>query len=189
MIITDCIIKKMEQYKIITDDIEIYTYGLNNGFTLIINLLTAIIISIILKKTDLLFFLIISFIPLRSYSGGFHCKSRLSCYICSSMLISFLLIIQFILCKIFIVFSAISFVCFIFLYIRQTKGSTIRALELEEIIQFTKIKRIILLSILFSSILLTITDNKLYATTLMSSITCVTILLFIEKVNCFISKT
>ena len=65
MVITDYLVDKMIEKKIISENKEFYIYGLNNGFMIIANFLTALFLSYIVKKTDILLFFLISFIPLR----------------------------------------------------------------------------------------------------------------------------
>lgn len=51
MQLTNYIIKKMVEYHIIdNDDKEIYIYGLNTGIMIILNLLTFLIFSYLMKK-------------------------------------------------------------------------------------------------------------------------------------------
>ena len=54
MVIADYLIDRMMEKNIISkDDKEIYNYGLNNGFTVLINFITALFISYIVRKTDI----------------------------------------------------------------------------------------------------------------------------------------
>lgn len=61
------------------NDFEIYQYGFQRFLELFINIMCSIIIAILLnmKLECIVFFLF--FIPLRSYSGGFHMEHYLSC--------------------------------------------------------------------------------------------------------------
>lgn len=55
MVIADYLIDRMMKKNIISkDDKEIYNYGLNNGFTVLINFITALFLSYIVRKTDVL---------------------------------------------------------------------------------------------------------------------------------------
>lgn len=183
MSITDYLVDRMIEKNIISEDKEIYIYGLNNGFTILINFITALFLSYIVRKTDLLLFLLISFIPLRSYCGGVHCKSRFLCYIYSNIIITFLLIIQNFFCKNITIFLIISFANFIYLFCTKTKGNQVRSLDDCEIIQYTKIKRITLLIIVFGGIILFLTEYFLYSTTFFTSINLATILVVLEKIK------
>ena len=152
MAIADYLVDRMIEKNIISEDKEIYIYGLNNGFTILINFMTALFLSYIVRKTDILLFLLISFIPLRSYCGGIHCKSRFLCYIYSNIIITCLLVIQNFFCKNITIFLIISFANFIYLFCTKTDGNRVRSLDDYEIVRYTKIKRIILLIITLSLI-------------------------------------
>ena len=80
MSIADYLVDKMLQKNIVVDDKEIYIYGLNNGIMILINFMTTFFLSFMMQKTFILLFFLVSFIPLRSYCGGIHCKSRILCY-------------------------------------------------------------------------------------------------------------
>lgn len=181
MVITDYLVDKMVEKKIISENKEFYIYGLNNGFMIIANFLTALFLSYIVKKTDILLFFLISFMPLRSYCGGSHCKSRFLCYVISNIIIVILLVSQPFFYKNIVVLIIISFANFIYLFFTQTEGNQTRCLENFEIIQYTKIKRVALLVILFIGIVLFFTKYFLYSTTLFTSIDLAAILVILEK--------
>ena len=175
MVITDYLVDKMIEKKIISENKEFYIYGLNNGFMIIANFLTALFLSYIVKKTDILLFFLISFIPLRSYCGGFLC------YVISNIIIVILLVSQPFFYKNIVILIIISFANFIYLFFTQTEGNQTRCLENFEIIQYTKIKRVALLVILFIGIVLFFTKYFLYSTTLFTSIDLAAILVILEK--------
>lgn len=57
--------EKMIDYHIIEpEDIEIYTYGLVNGFIIIANILTTLLFAYLIKKMDAAIIMLLSFIPL-----------------------------------------------------------------------------------------------------------------------------
>ncbi len=184
MVIADYLIDRMMEKNIISkDDKEIYNYGLNNGFTVLINFITALFLSYIVRKTDVLLFFLVSFIPLRSYCGGIHCKSRYLCYIYSNIIITSLLVIQNYFYENIVIFLVISFVNFLYLFCTKTKGNQVRSLDDYEIIQYTKIKRIILLIIVCVGIILFLTEYFLYSTTFFTSINLSAILVVFEKMK------
>ena len=168
---------------IINEDREIYIYGLNSGFTILINIITALFLSCVVRKTDILLFFLISFVPLRSYCGGIHCKSRYLCYIYSNIIITSLLVIQNYFYENIVIFLVISFVNFLYLFCTKTKGNQVRSLDDYEIIQYTKIKRIILLIIVCVGIILFLTEYFLYSTTFFTSINLSAILVVFEKMK------
>ena len=159
MVIADYLIDRMMEKNIISkDDKEIYNYGLNNGFTVLINFITALFISYIVRKTDVLLFFLVSFIPLRSYCGGIHCRSRILCYIYSNIIITCLLVMQNFFYKNIIIFLVISFANFVYLFCIKTEGNQVRSLDNYEIVRYTRIKRIILLIIAFGGSILFLTN-------------------------------
>ena len=175
MSVSDYLVNKMLQKNIVVDDKEIYIYGLNNGIMILINFMTTFFLSFMMKKTFILLFFLVSFIPLRSYCGGIHCKSRILCYLFSNNIIIFLLT---------------SFVSFVYLFCTKTTGNQTRYLDNCEITRYTKIKRIILFSIVIIGITLIKINFFIYATTLFSSINLVALLVILEKINTiFMSKT
>jgi accessory gene regulator B len=183
MVISDYLVNTMVEKNIISEDKEIYIYGLNNGFTILMNFITSLFLSYLIGKTNLLLFLLISFIPLRSYSGGIHCKSRILCYIYSNIIITFLLVIQDFFCTNITIFLIISFANFIYLFFTKTKGNLVRPLNNYEIVRYTKIKRIVLLLIISGGIILFLTEYFLYSTTVLTSINLSTSLVVMEKIK------
>ena len=184
MVIADYLIDRMMEKNIISkDDKEIYNYGLNNGFTVLINFITALFISYIVRKTDIFLFFLVSFIPLRSYCGGIHCKSRFLCYIYSNIIITCLLVIQNFFCKNITIFLIISFANFIYLFCTKTDGNRVRSLDDYEIVRYTKIKRIFLLIITFGGSILFLKNFFQYSTTVFSSINLSAILVVLEKIK------
>lgn len=75
------------------DDKELYAYGLEVAFGISINILTTIFIGIFFGMVlESMVFLLI-YIPIRSYSGGYHANSNLKCYFLSCLLILFVLVV------------------------------------------------------------------------------------------------
>lgn len=190
MSVSDYLVNKMLQKNIVVDDKEIYIYGLNNGIMILINFMTTFFLSFMMKKTFILLFFLVSFIPLRSYCGGIHCKSRILCYLFSNVIILLLLNIQNLFCNNIIIFLLTSFVSFVYLFCTKTTGNQTRYLDNCEITRYTKIKRIILFSIVIIGITLIKINFFIYTTTLFSSINLVALLVILEKINTiFMSKT
>lgn len=76
------------EYKIIEpEDIEIYTYGLEQAFIMFINIVTTIIIGCIFGMLWQCTIYTLFYIPLRSYAGGYHANNQTNCYFLSVMLI------------------------------------------------------------------------------------------------------
>ena len=91
--IAESITQKLEKSNTIqSENREIYRYGLEQGFTIILNIVTIIIIGIVLKALpqSLLFMLFYS--PLRSYAGGYHAQTATRCYAYSIVIIVLILL-------------------------------------------------------------------------------------------------
>ena len=80
------------------EDREIYYYGLYQGFLIIVNIITAIIIGVIFRMVWQSILFMLAYVPLRTYGGGYHAKTEGRCYLISIALASgVLLAIKFIL--------------------------------------------------------------------------------------------
>lgn len=70
------------------DDREIYQYGFEQVLSSLLNIATMLLLGIILGKIYQSLVLILSFMALRSYSGGYHANTPLQCYLLTVMSIS-----------------------------------------------------------------------------------------------------
>lgn len=70
------------------DDREIYQYGFEQVLSSLLNIATMLLLGIILGKIYQSLVLILSFMALRSYSGGYHANTPLHCYLLTVMSIS-----------------------------------------------------------------------------------------------------
>ncbi len=79
------------------EDKELYTYGLEQGLLIVINILTTMLIGIVLGMVWQSILFMIAYLPLRSFAGGYHAKTQSQCYFLSIVLTSaVLLAIRFI---------------------------------------------------------------------------------------------
>lgn len=69
------------------EDQEIYQFGIRNGMIILLNVLTAFLIGLITEKLFIVAVFTISFMVLRSYTGGYHSDSRVFCYIGSNLVL------------------------------------------------------------------------------------------------------
>lgn len=60
---------------------EVMVYGLDLLFSSIVSLLSFIFLGLCLDKGMQTFWLLIVFIPLQSFGGGYHCQTHLRCWI------------------------------------------------------------------------------------------------------------
>lgn len=174
------LVDKMQAKNLIHCNRELYTYGLDNCFTIAINFFTTLLIAIIFRKIDIFIILILSFIPLRSFSGGIHCNSRFICYLLSSLIFGCILKFQDILAPQIPVIFVFSFCCSLYILLCSTADSKVRILELLEIRIFNHKKRVTILLLNIVLILFLFIRKFNYATTIMSSIILTAILVFIE---------
>ncbi|MBE6843849.1 MAG: accessory regulator AgrB [Ruminococcus sp.] len=65
---------------------EIYRYGIQQGLTLILNLVTTLLIGLLCGMVWQSVVFTMMYIPLRSFAGGFHAKTPTGCYIFSIVL-------------------------------------------------------------------------------------------------------
>lgn len=69
------------------DDKELYYYGFEQGFLLLLNFMTLIIIGIIFNMVWQSIIFITAYSVLRSYAGGYHTGDKLKCYLFSIVMI------------------------------------------------------------------------------------------------------
>lgn len=78
----------LEENEIIKhDDRELYVYGLDQGFSIILNIITTLLIGLIFNTFFQLVVFMAAYIPLRSFAGGYHAKTPLRCYIFSIVML------------------------------------------------------------------------------------------------------
>lgn len=78
---------EIDKGRILLSEKEIYRYGYILFINLIINILSAILIGVILSEFVSVIVFLLSYIPLRTYAGGFHSVSNTRCFLISNMLI------------------------------------------------------------------------------------------------------
>lgn len=69
------------------EDREIYQFGIRNGFIILLNIATAFLIGLFTEQLLVVCVFTVSFMMLRSFTGGYHCDSRLFCYIGSNLVL------------------------------------------------------------------------------------------------------
>lgn len=77
-------VEKLVSNKIIpVEDKDLYIYGIQQSLLILLNIITTILTGIILGMLWQSIFFMVAYIPLRSYAGGYHAGSKLSCYLLS----------------------------------------------------------------------------------------------------------
>ncbi|MGO1468494.1 MAG: accessory gene regulator ArgB-like protein [Tissierella sp.] len=66
---------------------EIYSYGLHQALLIIINIGTAVLIGFLFQRVWEVLIFMVTYIPLRTYGGGYHAKTEMKCYFFSIALI------------------------------------------------------------------------------------------------------
>ncbi len=95
--------KLVEKNTISSENKPIYQYGIQQGFTIGLNILTTFVIGLVFKMIVESFLFLAVYIPLRSFAGGVHAKTANRCYVYSTiMIIAELLVIKFLPFGIFI---------------------------------------------------------------------------------------
>lgn len=86
MNLVDVLIYQMEKLSIIEkEDSQLYRYGMQNAIVIGINLLTAIVISIILHKLEIVVIFLCMFSLVRVFAGGYHTRRKIYCYLFSNL--------------------------------------------------------------------------------------------------------
>lgn len=86
--ITEKIVSNMEKQNMIqTDRINIYKYGINQMFNMLLNIATFLVIGLIFHMTLETIIFTAAYIPLRIYAGGFHAKTPFKCWIVSAVML------------------------------------------------------------------------------------------------------
>ena len=79
--------RMVEQGIIKEDEEELYQFGIRNGVIILLNVITAFLIGLFTTKLLLVIVFTLSFMTLRSYTGGYHSDSRVFCYIGSNLVL------------------------------------------------------------------------------------------------------
>ena len=96
--LTQKVVKQLiENETIREEDEELYIYGLQQGLIIILNIFTTIGIGFIFGMVWQSILFMLTYIPLRTYAGGFHAKTQINCYLFSiALTVIMLLVIKFI---------------------------------------------------------------------------------------------
>ncbi len=70
-----------------SEDKALYEYGVRQGILMVINFVTAVLIGLILGMVWQTIVFLIAYIPVRSYAGGYHAGTNLTCYLLSVPLV------------------------------------------------------------------------------------------------------
>ena len=86
----------IENGTISSEDKSTYQFGIKQGFTIGLNILSSLVIALIFQMIIEPFLFLAVYIPLRKFAGGIHAKTPIRCYIYSNlMIVAILLVIRF----------------------------------------------------------------------------------------------
>ncbi|MDW5300056.1 MAG: accessory gene regulator B family protein [Sedimentibacter sp.] len=126
------------------EDREIYTYGLQQGALMLLNILTILFVGRMFGMLWQGVVFMVTYIPLRTYAGGYHARTQLGCYISSIVLIvAMLLVIKFIPWTTFIIIM-ISIISGLVIYILSPVEDSNKPLDSAEVKVYGKKARMIL---------------------------------------------
>ena len=84
---SEAVARKLQENNTINEgQVEICRYGLQQGFTVILNIVTTLAIGMIMRGLLYAVVFTILYIPLRSNAGGYHAKTAIRCYLYSILL-------------------------------------------------------------------------------------------------------
>ncbi len=81
-----------QQNKFMAEDKELYRYGIQQGLNLALNMLTTMLIGCLCGMFYSSVLFLLSYMPLRSFCGGYHAKTHFRCYIYSVVMITCILL-------------------------------------------------------------------------------------------------
>lgn len=82
-----------QQKNFMSEDKELYRYGIQQGLNLALNILTTMIIGCLCGMFCSSVLFLLSYMPLRSFCGGYHAKTHFRCYIYSVVMITCILLV------------------------------------------------------------------------------------------------
>lgn len=166
------------------EEVAVYKYGIENGLYLLINLVISILIATLLRKGAILIVFLISYMPLRAYSGGWHFSSKKICCIASNGVILLILIsINDILIQHMAILLTLMALSVGYLWAAPQKDSTKRRLDTKERYIFNRGKRSFLLIVTVLMCLLIAVKEFEYASALIAATALTAVLLLIEPSN------
>lgn len=178
----------LDKHIIQEQDRELYQYGLENGISLLLNILTLLLIGSITGKLDVVFVFSISFITLRSYAGGFHLERKAACYLLSTILV-FVPLYSYDICikstSVFIRIIMLALSIFL-ITMFSPMNSTKRRLDVMEIRQFKKMTMIILGIQFIALHAMLVLEWYVYAFTIFVSFILIAILQLLGKADLYL---
>lgn len=143
-------------------DFEIYQYGFQRFLELSINIICSIIIAVLLDMQFECIAFFLFFIPLRSYSGGFHMEHYLSCLFLSCLSLAGILCIVKYLSSTPLFSCILYFISLVVIKITGSVDHPNRCVDEEDNIYFKQRTNIILITSFIIFIFLLLINNTRY---------------------------
>lgn len=182
---TDRLITLMLKWKIINEDeIEIYGFGLETLFLKTFHYISYLLIAIFCDELASYAIFFIAFLCLRKNAGGYHSKTKLSCYFWSCLnVISVIFIAKYVMTygTPLIISIACLVVADIIIFMLAPLGNRNRELDIIETNLFRKRTIWVLISENTLVFLLFAVDRIQYSLPLILAIICQAILLLLQK--------
>lgn len=172
-----------KQRVIVSEDKEIYRYGVQQGLNLAFNLLTTLVIGAVCGMFWESILFMAAYMPLRSFAGGYHAKTHLRCYLYSIVMITVVLLIIRFLPVGRIIYSCLMLVGGIVIFLLAPVEDKNKPLDDEEQRVYCIRTRVILVlegSVLLVSILL---QFKPFYSAISLAIFCLGVLVLVGKVK------
>ena len=172
-----------KQRVIVSEDKEIYRYGVQQGLNLAFNLLTTLVIGAVCGMFWESILFMAAYMPLRSFAGGYHAKTHLRCYLYSIVMITVVLLIIRFLPVGRIIYSCLMLVGGIVIFLLAPVEDKNKPLDDEEQRVYCIRTRVILVlegSVLLVSILL---QFKPFHSAISLAIFCLGVLVLVGKVK------
>ncbi len=91
--ISERIADKFEELNVISaEDKELYRYGVQQGFFLLLNLFTMTMIGLFCGMIKECAIYMLTYMPLRAYVGGYHARTHIRCYVYSIVILIIILL-------------------------------------------------------------------------------------------------
>lgn len=175
---------KLIKMRLINDEQkDLYDYGFRQGFLLLFNMITLIIIGFIFNMfwQSLIFMIAYSF--LRAYAGGYHANTQLRCYLFSTgMIVVVLWIIKLIPWNSFICFIITAISSMIILLIAPVEDSN-KPLDQKEKGIFKKWTNIILCILIGLALLFWIIGTKQISICIIMAICMISVMAVLGKIK------
>lgn len=166
-----------------SEDKDLYTYGFYQGFLIIFNILTAIVIGLLFKMVWERLVFLMAYIPLRSYAGGYHAKTPLRCYMFSLIIIIMVLLgIKFIHWN-SIICIIVTFCAGSIIFALQPVEDENKPLDNKEKIVYKKITQSILIVLIGIGLVFWCFDNKQISITIIMALFVTAFMLILGKIK------